>query len=134
MADSYDWFKGLVKERRSLDDQELAQVSDGRVFTAHQGLPLKLVDSIGGEREAIAWLEKNKQIAKDLPVRDWKKKSNMERFGLVEGSAAIARLIGMGSFADAMEDALRRKRAAVLTGFWRFGRVFPSIFVKQHIS
>ncbi len=69
VADSYDWFKGLVKERRNLDDQELAKVSDGRVFTAHQGLPLKLVDSIGGEREAIEWLEANKKITKDLPVR-----------------------------------------------------------------
>ncbi|NBT97332.1 MAG: signal peptide peptidase SppA, partial [Methylocystaceae bacterium] len=110
VADSYDWFKGLVKERRNLDDQELAKVSDGRVFTAHQGLPLKLVDSIGGEREAIEWLEANKKITKDLPVRDWKKKSNMERLGLVEGAAAIARLVGMGSFADAMEDALRAEK------------------------
>ncbi|MBM3574304.1 MAG: signal peptide peptidase SppA [Alphaproteobacteria bacterium] len=116
VADSYDWFKGLVKERRNLDDQELAKVSDGRVFTAHLGLPLKLVDSIGGEREAIEWLEANKKITKDLPVRDWKKKSNMERLGLVEGAAALARLVGMGSFADAMEDALRAEKGRGLDG------------------
>ena len=27
------------------------------IFTARQGLPLKLVDAFGGEREAVAWLE-----------------------------------------------------------------------------
>ncbi|NBT22537.1 MAG: signal peptide peptidase SppA [Methylocystaceae bacterium] len=125
VADSYDWFKGLVKERRNLDDQELAKVSDGRVFTAHQGLPLKLVDSIGGEREAIEWLEANKKITKDLPVRDWKKKSNMERLGLVEGAAAVARLVGMGSFADAMEDALRAEKGRGLDGLLAIWQGFP---------
>ena len=43
-----------------MSDDELAQVDDGRVFTGRQGLPLKLVDAIGGEREAIAWLEARK--------------------------------------------------------------------------
>ena len=60
IADSFDWFKALVKDRRSLSDEELAKVDDGRVFTGRQGLPLKLVDAIGGEREAIAWLEKDR--------------------------------------------------------------------------
>ena len=48
ISDSYDWFKGLVKERRKLDDAGLATVSDGRVFTGRQGIALKLVDRIGG--------------------------------------------------------------------------------------
>ena len=52
VADSYAWFKNLVRERRNLDEAELAKVSDGRVFTARQGVPLKLVDLIGGQREA----------------------------------------------------------------------------------
>ncbi len=72
IADSFDWFKGLVKDRRGLSDEELAKVDDGRVFTGRQGLPLKLVDAIGDEREAIAWLEKDRGVAKNLPVRDYK--------------------------------------------------------------
>ena len=83
VVDSYDWFKNLVKERRHLDDAELAKVVDGRVFTGRQGLPLKLADLIGGESDAIAWLETNKDIAKKLPVRDWKKKPSIERAGLL---------------------------------------------------
>ncbi len=65
VADSFDWFKTLVKDRRRLSDEELAKVDDGRVFTGRQGVPLKLVDALGGEREAIKWLENEKGVAKD---------------------------------------------------------------------
>src|ERR1700756_2569713 len=36
VKDSYDWFRGLVKERRRLDDAALERVADGRVFTGRQ--------------------------------------------------------------------------------------------------
>ena len=62
VMDSYAWFKDLVQKRRSLDDATLAKVSDGRVFTGRQGLTLKLVDELGGERTAVAWLAKEKKI------------------------------------------------------------------------
>jgi protease IV len=116
VADSYTWFKDLVKERRKLDDAELAKVSDGRVFTARQGLPLKLVDLIGGEREAIAWLEANKKLAKDLPVREWKKKTSIERLGLVEGAAGFARAFGFESLAGVLEQAVVAERISSLDG------------------
>jgi protease-4 len=38
-------------------------------------VPLKLVDGVGGERQAIAWLESERGVAKDLPVHDWKPKT-----------------------------------------------------------
>ena len=44
VIDSYAWFKGLVKDRRKMDDAQLAAVADGRVFTGRQGVGLKLVD------------------------------------------------------------------------------------------
>lgn len=116
VADSYSWFKDLVKQRRHLDDAELAKVADGRVFTARQGLPLKLVDMIGGEREAIGWLETNKNISKNLPVREWKKKSSLERLGLVEGAAGAARLLGFESLAGAFEQAAAVDRSSGLDG------------------
>ena len=75
VADSFDWFKGLVKERRGMSDAELAAVDDGRVFTGRQGLPLKLIDQIGSEKEAVAWLE-SKGVAKGLQVRDWEPRNS----------------------------------------------------------
>ncbi len=70
IADSYVWFKDLVRDRRGMSEEELAKISDGRVFNGRQGLPLKLIDAIGSDREAIAWLESAKSVKKDLPVRD----------------------------------------------------------------
>ncbi|MHC2679846.1 protease-4 [Bradyrhizobium diazoefficiens] len=37
VKDSYAWFKGLVKERRGMDDTQLEKVADGRVFTGTPG-------------------------------------------------------------------------------------------------
>jgi protease IV len=116
VADSYTWFKDLVKERRHLDDAELAKVADGRVFTAHQGQPLKLVDILGGEREAIAWLETNKNIAKNLPVRDWKKKSSIERLGLLESAAGLARTFGFETIALVLDQSAATERSGRLDG------------------
>ena len=78
IKDSYAWFKNLVQERRHLTDDQLAAVDDGRVFTGHQGLDLKLIDQIGDERTAIAWLEKEKKITADLPVRDYRLHSRLD--------------------------------------------------------
>jgi protease-4 len=102
IADSFDWFKGLVKDRRGLTDEELAKVDDGRVFTGRQGLPLKLVDAIGDERDAIAWLEKDRGVAKNLPVRDYKPRSGWTDLKLTSLAAAAADLAGLTSFAQAL--------------------------------
>ncbi len=71
IKDSYAWFRGLVQDRRHLNDEELQAVADGRVFTGHQGIGLKLVDELGDERTGIAWLAKEKSISDKLPVRDF---------------------------------------------------------------
>jgi protease-4 len=78
VMDSYDWFRGLVKERRRLDDGQLATVADGRVFTGRQGIGLKLVDALGNEQDALAWLEREKKVPADTPVRNF---SLQPRFG-----------------------------------------------------
>ena len=71
VKDSYDWFRTLVKDRRQLDDAGLDSVADGRVFTGRQGVPLRLVDELGDEDTAIAWLAKQSNIDPKTPVRDY---------------------------------------------------------------
>jgi protease-4 len=93
ILDSYAWFKGIVGERRGLEGQALASVSDGRVFTGRQAIDLKLVDEIGGEPEAMAWLSK-KGVNTALPVKEWKPKGDGP-FGL--GAASLA-----ATFVDAL--------------------------------
>ncbi len=99
IADSFAWFKDLVKERRALSDDELAKVDDGRVFTGRQGVPLKLADAIGGEREAIAWLESDKGVAKNLPVRDYQPKTGWSAFNLTSLAAGAADGLGLSTLA-----------------------------------
>src|SRR5205823_12894124 len=72
VRDSYAWFRGMVKARRHLDDAALDRVADGRVFTGRQGVALKLVDEIGDERAALAWLAREKNVDPQTPVRDYR--------------------------------------------------------------
>ncbi len=101
--DSYQWFKGLVKERRGMSDVQLAAVDDGRVFTGRQALGLKLIDEIGGEREAIAWMERAKGVPHGLPIRDWESRSELERLGILSTSAAIADALGLSGLAQFLD-------------------------------
>ena len=68
VRDMQDMFAGLVKDRRNLGDENARQVSNGRIFTGRQALSNGLIDSIGGEDEAILWLKREKYLSDDLPV------------------------------------------------------------------
>ncbi|WP_134498589.1 signal peptide peptidase SppA [Microvirga pakistanensis] len=113
--DTYDWFKALVRERRRLNEGELAAVSTGQVFSGRQGVPMKLVDKLGGERDAVAWLETEKGVAKNLPVRDWKPRSDRD-FSLIAMSAATVDLLGFEKAAEALRRADAHVETAQLDG------------------
>lgn len=125
VRDSYAWFKSLVQQRRRLSDEELAKVSDGRVFTARQGLPLKLVDYLGGEAEAASWLETNRSIAKQLPIKDWKKKPSLERLGILGMASLSAKAAGydwLSSILDGLSDVQARVSLDGLVSIWQAPR------------
>jgi len=69
--DSFSWFVDVVAERRGMTRAEVLPLADGRIVTGNQGIASGLVDEVGGEAEAIAWLEANKSIKPDLPVVTW---------------------------------------------------------------
>ena len=71
IKDTYDWFVDIVAERRSLARNDALTLADGRIFTGRQALTAKLVDEIGGEEAALAWLA-TKGVDAKLPVSDWK--------------------------------------------------------------
>ncbi|MDQ0511097.1 signal peptide peptidase SppA [Ancylobacter amanitiformis] len=103
VTDSYDWFRDLVSERRLLTGDKLAQASDGRVFTAHQALPLRLVDELGDERTARDWLARERGVSRDLPVRDWRTGRAGDEFGWLHALAVrVMSLIGLGDLTHAV--------------------------------
>jgi protease-4 len=104
VSDSYAWFKGLVKDRRKLDDDQLTKVSDGRVFTGRQAIGLKLVDAIGNEKTALAWLEQEKKIPADTPVRDVSLKPRFGELSFLHIAAWTFDAVGLSAFARRIED------------------------------
>ena len=95
--DSYDWFVGLVAERRNLDPAEARRLADGSVYTGRQALRVKLIDGLGGDKEARAWLAAEKGIAESLPLREWKKDENFFPLLGADALAGLARLVGIDS-------------------------------------
>ena len=90
ILDSYDWFVGLVEERRPLSRAEVLKLADGSVFTGRQALENKLVDGLGGEREAVDWLEE-KGVDTGLDVIEWKPDENS---GALSFLASARNLVG----------------------------------------
>jgi protease IV len=74
VAESQRWFVGLVSSRRKIDPSGVPGLTQGRIFSGRQALESKLVDAIGGEREAVNWLETKRGVAKGLGIVDWKPK------------------------------------------------------------
>jgi protease IV len=103
VLDSYAWFKGLVKDRRKLDDAQLARVADGRVFTGRQAVGLKLVDDLGSEKTALAWLEKEKKVPANTPVRDYSLRSRFSEFSFLHVAAWTLETVGLSTFAHRIE-------------------------------
>jgi protease-4 len=105
IQDSYAWFKGIVQDRRHLTDAELQAVDDGRVFTGHQGLGLKLIDELGDERAAIAWLAKDKKVDPKLPVRNYQLESRFADLPFLHAAAlAMLDAVGLGTLAHRFDD------------------------------
>jgi protease IV len=123
VLDSYDWFRNLVRERRSLDDAQLNLAADGRVFTANQARPLNLVDEIGDERAAKVWLEKNKGVTQGLRVRTWSAGSLGSEFRWLETAGELARGLGLPAVgallsSEALTQAAMRAQLDGLLALW----------------
>jgi protease-4 len=68
--DIYTLFVDRVAERRGLNRDQALALADGRVFTGRVAAKEGLIDGLGGEPEARAWLEKSHSLAASLPIRD----------------------------------------------------------------
>jgi len=110
IMDSYDWFVGIVQERRSFTQEEALALANGAVFTGRQAVDKKLIDGLGGEEEAVAWLT-SKGVSKDLPKLEWKAVSNDTGFSLRDLIIhAGARLLGVPQEADGMLKEIAKDR------------------------
>jgi protease-4 len=88
--DSFQWFVDIVAERRGLARPAALALADGRIVTGRVGLETGLIDAIGGELEALDWLQAERDLAEDLDVRTvWPlPRQGFELWGTLLGGAA----------------------------------------------
>jgi protease-4 len=92
VRDLHEQFVAMVAVGRDMPPERVRALADGRVFTGREAVSLGLVDAIGGEREARAWLAEARDVPAGLPIRD------IETRGLTErtfGAALSALLRGV---------------------------------------
>jgi protease-4 len=104
VLDSYAWFKDLVKNRRKMDNGQLTRVADGRVFTGRQAMGLKLVDGLGNEKTALTWLEKEKKVPANTPVRDYSLRPRFSELSFLHVTAWTFQALGLGAIAHRIEE------------------------------
>jgi protease IV len=102
VQDSFNWFVGLVAERRKMTDQRVRVLADGRVYTGRQAKTEGLIDALGGEEVALTWLTSAKSIPDDLEVIDWRPKRVRSGFGYEMGSG-FADAIGLTPISELAE-------------------------------
>jgi protease IV len=79
VMDLYEQFVAMVAAGRHMDPAKVRALADGRAYTGRQALALGLVDAIGGEAEARAWLAAEKGVPASLPVEEVRLGSLAER-------------------------------------------------------
>lgn len=70
VMDIYGMFVDLVAERRGLARPAALDLADGRIYTGRQALDAGLIDQLGGEREARAWLAEQHGIGAAMRTVD----------------------------------------------------------------
>ncbi len=88
---TFQYFLDLVADRRHLSMDEVKQLADGRVVTGTQAKELKLIDDVGEETVAVAWLESERHITANLPIKDWKPQKQDGFFSMASLSEDITR-------------------------------------------
>lgn len=106
VADGFKWFSGLVAERRKLSAANMELISDGRVFTGRQALEVGLIDALGGEKEATAWLKSAKNLPDSLEIIEHEREESelSGAFGMRILNLGL-RAAGLAPLAEAIEKA-----------------------------
>jgi protease-4 len=106
VKDGFDWFTGLVAERRNLPIERVRELSDGRVYTGRQAITVKLIDELGGEEVAVSWLETEKKLSAGLEIVDWKPRDTRDTTGFGFSAAdLVLRALGLESLRAGVERA-----------------------------
>jgi protease-4 len=89
-----------------MDAAQLDKVADGRVFTGRQAVDLKLIDQLGDEKTAVAWLVSAKNVKPGLPVQNYKLAPRFGDLTFLRAAASLTlNALGFGAIAQQIEHA-----------------------------
>lgn len=109
VTDGFKWFLGLVETRRGIKGGDVPGLMEGRIFSGREALAAKLIDEIGGEDEAVKWLQDVKKVDKTAKVVDWKPTSS-SGFGPLGMSSGIVGTL-FGESANQVAQFVMRERS-----------------------
>ncbi|MET0156022.1 MAG: signal peptide peptidase SppA [Rickettsiales bacterium] len=78
--DIQDMFLGMVTSERKLSPENVALISDGRIFSGKRGVEIGLADAVGDEEDALKWLREEKKLDEKLRVVDKEPKKSRQNF------------------------------------------------------
>ena len=88
VTDMYEQFVAMVAAGRKMDPARVRELADGRAFTGRQALGIGLIDAIGAEADARAWLAAERGVPASLPIQELRPPGLRERvFG--EGAEGL---------------------------------------------
>ncbi len=92
--DFHRYFKSITAERRHLPAEVVDKLAQGQIYSGSQAVQLKLVDALGGEDEALAWMKNTnpQKIDKGLSVVDVEPAKDEESFLGKFGSVASGKI------------------------------------------
>lgn len=103
VQESFQWFMGLVAERRKLPMEQVRILADGRVYSGRQAVANKLIDQLGSEEQALDWLKSQGKLAQSMKVVEWRRKP--ETLAGDYGFSAILRFAGLQALGQRAEVA-----------------------------
>ncbi|MTI00297.1 signal peptide peptidase SppA [Roseibium sp. RKSG952] len=110
--DSFEWFTALVAERRNMEPNRVKELANGAIYSGHAARENGLIDEIGGEDVAIAWLEDKRDVPKDLPIITW---SAVDETADIPFASSAARAFGEG-FASGLIPGLDDAKGLISRG------------------
>ncbi|THB65393.1 MAG: signal peptide peptidase SppA, partial [Desulfovibrio sp.] len=70
IMDLHDQFVLDVAEGRAMDEGDVRELADGRIYTGRQALQNGLVDQLGGLEDAFDALKQLCEVTEDLPIKE----------------------------------------------------------------
>lgn len=112
--ESHEWFMGLVVRYRKMDKARVRKLADGRIYSGQTAKVNGLIDAIGGEREALAWLRKTHKLPKSMKVLEWKVQRQQNDFGF--GALILRKIAASFGFSQAFPDFMANQGVRQLDG------------------